>query len=155
MGFFRTSGAAAAGTVSKKRTKNVATLIEENAKLLQRIVRMKAAIEAGSTMIQCVACGKWADYRDMDGAHWISRTYTATKLTRENVHPQCQSCNRLRPDEIEADYTQFMIRTYGDKFVAELTERKYQVTKYSRAELEAMRDELEQEISFLEEMMPA
>jgi 5-methylcytosine-specific restriction endonuclease McrA len=141
--------------MGKRRTKNVATLIDENAKLLQRIVRMKAAVDAGSTMIQCVACGKWADYRDMDGAHWISRTYTATKLTRENIHPQCQSCNRLRPDEIEADYRQFMIRTYGDKFVAELTERKFSITKWSRAELEEMKRELEEEISYLEAEMPA
>lgn len=132
----------------------MATLIEENAKLLQRIVRMKAAVEQGSTIIQCVGCGKWQDYRDCDGAHWQSRTYTATKLVRENIHPMCQECNRLKPDEVQADYTQFLIRTYGDKFVAELTERKYQVTKYSRAELEEMRDELEAEISYLEEVMP-
>jgi 5-methylcytosine-specific restriction endonuclease McrA len=141
--------------MGKRRNKNVATLIDENAKLLQKIVRMKAAVDAGSTMIQCVACGKWADYREMDGAHWISRTYTATKLTRENIHPQCQSCNRLRPDEIEADYRQFMIRTYGDKFVAELTERKFSITKWSRAELEEMKRELEEEISYLEAEMPA
>ena len=140
--------------MSKRRTKNVATLIEENAKLLQRIVRMKAAVDAGSTIIQCVGCGKWQDYRDMDGSHWVSRTYTATKLTRENIHPQCHECNRFRPDEIEPEYTQFMIRTYGDKFVAELTERKYQIAKYSRADLEEMRDELEQEISYLHGVMP-
>lgn len=140
--------------MGKRRTKNVATLIDENAKLLQRIVRMKAAVDAGSTMIQCVGCGKWQDYRDMDGSHWISRTYTATKLTRENIHPQCQSCNRLRPDEIEADYRQFMIRTYGDNFVAELTERKFSITKWSRAELEEMKRELEEELSYLEAEMP-
>ena len=132
----------------------MATLIEENAKLLQRIVRMKAAVDQGSTIIQCVGCGKWQDYRDCDGAHWISRTYTATKLVRENIHPMCQECNRLKPDEVQADYNQFMIRTYVDKFVAELTQRKFSIAKFSRAELEEMKRELEEEISYLEAGMP-
>ena len=131
----------------------MATLIEENAKLLQRIVRMKAAVDAGRR-----SSNAWDAASGKTIGTWMAptgfATYTATKLTRENIHPQCQECNRLRPDEIEADYTQWMIRTYGDKLVAELTERKYQVTKYSRAELEEMRDELEAEISYLEEVMP-
>ena len=71
-----------------KKLKTVAKLREEAAVLLQKLVRMKAADENG--LAECVTCGKRQHYKEMDGGHFISRKWTATKLVEENVHPQCK-----------------------------------------------------------------
>ena len=122
------------------KRKSIASLVEEAAVILQRIVRMKAADENG--YVSCVTCGVTRQWNDgMQGGHFISRRYTAHKLTLENVHPQCARCNGpLRGNNVQ--YTLYMIDMYGRDFVEELERTKGQTKKYTRPEIEAVIQEL-------------
>lgn len=114
------------------KTKTIAGLVEEAAVILQRIVRMKAADENGYA--KCVTCGKVQHWKEMDGGHYISRTYTRHKLLEENIHPQCKGCNRFG-HKCHDDYSRFMREKYGDEFVNELTETKRDTMKWTRVDI--------------------
>lgn len=122
-----------------KKQKTVAKLREEAAVLLQKLVRMKAADENG--LASCVTCGKRQHYKEMDGGHFISRKWTATKLVEENIHPQCKGCNQYASGRHD-DYSLFMVDTYGIEMVRELNDKKRELCKQNRIELEDIKVEL-------------
>ena len=122
-----------------KKQKTVAKLREEAAVLLQKLVRMKAADVDG--IAQCVTCGKKQHFKEMDGGHFISRKWTATKLVEENVHPQCKGCNKYASGKYD-DYALYMVDTYGIEMVRELNDKKRELCKQNRIELEEIKLEL-------------
>jgi hypothetical protein len=131
----------------KKKPKTIAKLVDEAATLLQKYVRLKAADENGYA--QCVTCGVIKHWKELQGGHFISRRWTATKLIEENVNPQCPRCNGpLGGDLIE--YTRYMDEMYGPEFVDELRQLKHQTKKYTRAEVEEIKAELREKIKELE-----
>lgn len=127
-----------------KKLKTVAKLREEAAVLLQKLVRMKAADENG--LAECVTCGKRQHYKEMDGGHFISRKWTATKLVEENVHPQCKGCNQYASGRHD-DYSLYMVDTYGIEMVRELNDKKRELCKQNRIELEDIKVELKVRIA--------
>ena len=127
-----------------KKLKTVAKLREEAAVLLQKLVRMKAADENG--LASCVTCGKRQHYKEMDGGHFISRKWTATKLVEENIHPQCKGCNQYASGRHD-DYSLYMVDTYGIEMVRELNDKKRELCKQNRIELEDIKVELKVRIA--------
>ena len=118
-----------------RKPKTIARLLDDCAVVLQKIVRMKAAVHAKSAYIRCVTCGKVDHWKSMQGGHYISRTWTALKILEENIHPLCVSCNCYRPERIADDYHLYMVDTYGYEFVQELNATKRTTVKRSRAAL--------------------
>ena len=127
-----------------KKQKTVAKLKEEAAVLLQKLVRMKAADENG--LASCVTCGKRQHYKEMDGGNFISRKWTATKLVEENIHPQCKGCNQYASGRHD-DYSLYMVDTYGIEMVRELNDKKRELCKQNRIELEDIKVELKVRIA--------
>lgn len=123
--------------MGKKKTKTIAQLVESAAVLLQLYVRLKAA--DGNGYVSCVTCGVTRHYKDeMQGAHFIERTWLATKLMGENVHPCCSSCNGGfggKPKGNLVAYTLYMVDMYGRDFVEELEVLKHKSRKYCRQEV--------------------
>jgi len=115
---------------------------------------MKAAVYLKSAYIQCVTCGKIDHWKAMQGGHFISRTWTATKILEENIHPQCISCNGFRAERIADDYFRFMVNTYGYDFVEEMIDAKRQPIKRSRAELMETLAHLKEQAKRLEQEVP-
>lgn len=117
----------------KKKTKSIAKLVDTAATAIQLLIRVKSADDNG--YVSCVTCGTTRHYLDgMQGGHFISRKWLATKLMEENVHVQCKCCNGpLGGNMIQ--YTLFMINTYGAEFVEELERLKHESKKYYRAEV--------------------
>lgn len=116
------------------RKKTTATLVKEASTLLQLLVRMKAADDNG--YVSCVVCGVTRHYKDrMDGGHFISRARAATRLTEENVHPECKGCN-MPGSGHEAGYAAYMVEMYGKEFIEELHQKSREVKKWCRCELE-------------------
>jgi len=77
--------------LAKRKSKTIAKLVEA-AEAIQLYVRMKYADDNG--YVSCVACGTTRHYKDrVQGGHFISRKWLATKLLEENIHPQCAYCN--------------------------------------------------------------
>lgn len=136
--------------MAKRKTKTIAKLVDDAAVLLQKLVRMKASDDSG--YCQCVTCGVTKHWKEMQGGHFISRRYTATKLLEENIHPQCFGCNgpRAKDGVVTVEYTNFMIDTYCREFVDELLVMKNATKKYTREEIAQISEELKERIKFQE-----
>ena len=127
-----------------KKKKTIAALVNQAAELTQKLVKLKAADENG--YCRCVTCGVVKHWKEMQGGHFISRTWTATKLLEENINVQCGRCNGpLRGNMIQ--YTIYMIDMYGRDFVEELQDMKGKTKKYSRPEILDIIDELKTRVN--------
>jgi hypothetical protein len=124
------------------RKKTLRALIDDVAKLLQKHVRLKAAVAADKNgFIECVSCGKWYHWKDMQGGHWIERGKQATKIMEENIHPQCAGCNQYgmrHRTHVREGYSKYMRNMYGDDFCDEMLTNSRKPKKYLRADLEDM-----------------
>jgi len=130
-----------------KKHKTIGKLTDEAATLLQRLRRMEEADDNG--YVKCVTCGCVRHYKDkMQGGHFRPRGKAATKLRKENVHPQCDSCNGfgMKFHGKEAEYTLYMIDRYGKELVDELIEESNNPKKWYRPELEDLIDQFKEEI---------
>ena len=134
----------------RRKTKTIAKLVDDAAVLLQKLVRMKAADDNGWCM--CVTCGGYKHWKEMQGGHFISRRYTATKLLEKNIHPQCPGCNgpRAKDGIVTVEYTNYMTDTYGREFVDELLIIKNTTKKYARDEIAQVSAEFKERIKYHE-----
>jgi len=130
-------------TKKRKKQKSMAKVVNECAELLQKLVRLKAADSNG--YVQCVTCGVKKPWQEMQGGHFISRVKTAHKLLEENIHPQCGKCNGYLRGNMVA-YTLYMEDMYGRDFVEELLATQNQTKKYSRPEIEEIKENLKKEL---------
>ena len=139
--------------MAKRKNKTIAKLVDDAAVLLQKLVRLKAADESG--YCQCVTCGQSKHWKEMQGGHFISRRYTATKLLEENIHPQDYGCNgpRAKDGVVTVEYTNFMTDTYGREFVDELLILKNKTKKYTREEIAGISAEFKEQIKYHEDRL--
>jgi len=128
------------------KKKTLRALIDDVAKLLQKHVRLKAAVAANKNgFIECVSCNKWFHWKDMQGGHWIERGKQATKIMEENIHPQCKGCNQYgmrHRTHVREGYSKFMRDMYGDDFCDQMLIDSKKPIKYFRPDLEDMVKEL-------------
>ena len=134
--------------MAKKKT--IAQEVDAAAVLLQKLVRLKAADSNGYCV--CVTCGISKHWKEMQGGHFISRRYTATKIMEENIHPQCYGCNgpKSKDGTVAIAYTTYMIDTYGRGFVDELQRIKHIPKKYTRDEIAEIKKEFREHIKALD-----
>ena len=133
------------------KKKTIAKLVDDAAVLMQKLVKLKAADANG--YCQCVTCGAIDHWKDMQGGHYIGRTWTATKLMEENIHVQCPSCNGGfggKPKGNLGRYALYLEDMYGREFLDELETLKHQTKKYTRAEIEEITKDLKARISELQ-----
>lgn len=134
------------------KTKTLAKVLDDTAVLMQKYVRLKDFVSNGG-FCKCVTCGKTGHWKEFDGGHFISRTYTIHKILEKNIHPQCKGCNRFG-HKCHDDYSMYMIDTYGEDFVRELIDTKRISIKRDRQELLATQKDLKQKIKDLENEVP-
>jgi len=129
----------ATATRKPKKEKSLAKCRDDVAVLLQKLVRMKAADDNG--YCQCVTCGKFDHYKNMQGGHFIERGKTATKIIEENINPQCAYCNQwgMKNASIVLAYNEWMVDMHGVDYVEWLRREARRVAKHTRSELEGMR----------------
>ena len=133
-----------------KKTKPIGKLVDDCATLTQKLVRLKAADKHG--ICRCVTCGKRDHWKNFDGGHFISRTYSRWKLAEENIHPQCKGCNRFGY-KVADNYAIYMIDMYGEDTVRSMVASKREVIKWNRAELEELKADLRKRVKELESAM--
>ena len=110
---------------------------------MQKLVRMKAADQDGYA--ECVSCGVVKHYKELDGGHFISRSFKYHSLREENIHPQCKRCNRFFT-QCHDDYRRYMVDMYGEDFVQWLTDTKWTAVKLYRSDYEDIIAELQEKI---------
>lgn len=140
-----------------RKKKTIAALLNDLAKLKQKIVRMKAAVHANKQgFIECVTCNKWFHWKDMQGGHWIERGKQATKCMEENIHPQCRGCNQYgmaHRTHVRENYSKYMRSMYGDDFCDELLVLSRKPVKFLRADIEEEIKESKAQMKVLEKKL--
>jgi hypothetical protein len=123
-------------------------------RLLQQLVRMKAADDSG--MAKCVTCGKSVHYKDADGGHFIPKGSSSRWALEEcNVHLQCKGCNGfgMKHGSAAQAYTIHMIDLYGKDWVEHMLATKNSVHKIYKADYEDMISEYKAQIKIHQERL--
>jgi hypothetical protein len=131
---------------ARKKT-TVAQEVEKAAKLLQRLVRLKASDENG--YCQCVTCGKIDHYKKMQGGHFYSRKHLVFKLFEENLNPQCANCNLygMRTTKIQEAYRIYMEDMYGVRRIRAMQKLAWRPSpKFKREEVIQFARDLKKQI---------
>ena len=137
--------------VMAKKTKTIAKEVDDVAKLMQKLVRLKAADDNG--YVQCCTCGVVRLWNDrMQGAHFIGRGKLATKIMIENCHPACASCNQWVHKTTLGilAYREYMIYWYKEDGVDEMVALSRTIKKYTRQEVADIKADFLQQIKFHE-----
>ena len=132
-----------------KKTKTIAKEVDDVAKLMQKLVRLKAADDNG--YVKCCTCGVVRLFNDrMQGAHFISRGKLATKLMIENCHPACAYCNGWFHKTTLGilNYREYMIYWYEEDGVDEIVALSRTIKKWTREEVADIKSDFQAQIKF-------
>lgn len=80
----------------KKRQANIQTLTKKLDVVYSKYIRLRDAMEGGST--RCISCGQIKPFDKMDCGHFHSRTHKSTRWDEDNTHSECSHC--LTPDAL-------------------------------------------------------
>jgi len=133
--------------MAKRKKSTVAQEVEKSAKLLQRLVRLKASDDNG--YCQCVTCGKVDHYKNMQGGHFIPRGRTIFKLYEPNIQVQCPSCNLwgMKQAHYVLRYRQWMVDYYGERRVKAMERLAWRASpKFNREEVIQFARDLKEQI---------
>ena len=133
--------------MAKRKKSTVAQEVDKAAKLLQRLVRLKASDDNG--YCQCVTCGKIDHYKAMQGGHFIPRGRTVFKLYEPNIQVQCPSCNLwgMKQAHYVLRYRQWMVDYYGERRVKAMERLAWRASpKFDREEVIQFARELKAQI---------
>ena len=88
---------------------------------------------------KCITCPTELTYEDGTCGHFRKRRHMATRWHPYNGHLQCAECNGLDDDE---KYEEALIKKIGEKKVEELKWSSRHEVKYTKSDLELIKDEL-------------
>ena len=118
------------------RRKSKTQLVKKLDSVYSKYIRDKYAKDG---YVSCVTCGKSDRVENMQNGHYVSRSHYSTRWLDKNCHPQCYRCNvALHGNYVQ--YTLFMMSTYGNDVVEELSVLSKQTPKYSKLDLWEMTD---------------
>ena len=106
--------------VKEKKAISVTVLKDKLWKIVSKYIRQKYADSEG--FCKCVTCDTTKHWKEQQAGHFVpSWASSFLRYTETNIHPQCFHCNiNLGSNPIE--YREFMIKTYGLKFVEQMLE---------------------------------
>jgi hypothetical protein len=135
--------------MARRKKTTVAKEIDNAAKLLQRLVRLKASDDNG--YCQCVTCGKTDHYKAMQGGHFIPRGRTILKLHEKNINPQCPGCNQwgMKQAHYVLKYREWMVDMYGERKVKAMEKLAWRTApKIDRQDVLALQKDLKEQIKY-------
>lgn len=78
----------------------------------------------------------------MDGGHFIGGRTNSVLFVEDNIHPQCQRCNKwANSSDAATAYGLYMVDRYGIERVKDLQQMRHASEWFSKDELLDMRDE--------------
>lgn len=101
--------------------------------LFQRKRVMEEVDEFGYAL--CITCETRFHYSSLDGGHFIGKglknSFLAVRYERNNVWPQCVSCNRFQSGN-HSIYRDNLIKLVGVQEVERLEKKKYEYVIFER-----------------------
>lgn len=101
---------------------------------MSKYIRLKYATENG--LVQCVTCGDWHHWKDVDAGHCFSKSMgNAAYFEEANVYPQCRKCNRFHEGHKQR-YTLYLMDLHGREWLEDLERRCRAKIMYRLADYE-------------------
>jgi hypothetical protein len=113
------------------KKKTVAQLKKDLQKLVNRYARLRDCKDGGAN---CISCGEYKSFEDLDGGHFIATTSSAVRFDERNINAQCIKCNRFLGGNAR-HYLKGMIKKYGQEVVDELESQEFTIRKWRADEL--------------------
>jgi hypothetical protein len=117
--------------------KNRKALANKLQKAVNLYVRFRDC--AGTGGANCISCGKWHSFEDLDGGHFIPSTSSAVRYDERNINAQCIHCNRFLHGNGRR-YYESMVKKWGQAIVDELMSQEFTIKKWSFEELQERYD---------------
>lgn len=111
----------------------ISSLEKKLDRVFSEYIRRRDCDEGGTT--QCVTCGKYEYWKDLDAGHFVKRQHRAVRWDERNVHPQCTRCNHFMSGR-QDDMALYIVRLYGKETLQQLMQLKYTTKKFVRTELD-------------------
>lgn len=118
-----------------KKTK-ISSLKKTTQALANRYARERDCF--GDSGAACISCGVWKSFEELDGGHFIPTTSSAIRFDERNINAQCTRCNRFLHGN-PRHYYKGMLRKFGEDVVDDLEAREFDTKKWTREELEEIR----------------
>jgi 5-methylcytosine-specific restriction endonuclease McrA len=121
--------------VKRKKLKSLSSLENKLDRVFSTYIRKRDADEGGT--IACVTCGRLLHWQECDAGHFVKRQHRSLRWHEANAAPQCKKCNRFQGGR-QDDFAKHIIERYGKSTFDDLMAKKYEVKKFSRADLQEM-----------------
>ncbi len=100
------------GKKAKPKLTPLPKLKKELDRVFSIFIRQRDSVHNMHGMANCVTCGYFARWQDMDAGHYVPRQDLPTRWDEKNVHIQCKKCNGFRGGEPEK-MAEYINRKYG------------------------------------------
>jgi hypothetical protein len=121
--------------VKRKKLPSFSSLERKLDTVFSRYIRKRDANDYG--WVHCCTCGKAFEVSQVHAGHYVKRSHRSLRWHPQNVHAQCVACNTYRGGA-QDEYAKFIIERYGLEVFNDLMAKKYEVKKFSRADLQEM-----------------
>lgn len=126
---------------SKKHAKRKAD------KYFSEYIRKRDADYRG--LCQCITCGNWKAWKQMDAGHFINRDREATRYDERNAHGQCRKCNRFQSGN-QFEHGKAVDRIHGEGTADELLTKSKMKCRRKQSDYEYIAKEYKQKTDNLE-----
>ena len=116
-------------------------------KYFSKYIRRRDADYRG--LSQCITCGGWKSYKQMDAGHFINRDREATRYDEKNVNAQCKKCNRFQSGN-QFEHGKAIDRKYGPGTAEQILQKSKMRCRRKQADYEYLAQEFKQKLDQLE-----
>jgi len=133
----------------KKKRKSINALREEAARVFNRWVRMRDCFLATGSIHygECISCGEPFPFEKLEAGHFVPK-HNNNYFSEDGVHAQCKKCNRFLSGN-QLGYRRSLVVLYGEKRTSELEFENVPFKKFTREELENLKNYYKEKIKEL------
>ena len=128
----------------KSKTKKLAKAKAD--RYFSEYIRMRDSNSNG--LSQCITCGTFKSWKDMDCGHFISRRFESVRYDEKNAHAQCKKCNRYENGN-QFQHGVKIDEKYGEGTAEKLLQKSKMICKRKKFDYEFIAKEYKDKIDNL------
>lgn len=133
---------------AKKKTQSISQLKKLADSWFSKAVRLRdSELVNGEYLSECITCGKRDNWKSMQAGHFISRRVMALRYDEMNVNAQCVADNMFKQGD-QYNYSVQLDLKYGDGTAKSLHDRRNDLHKFKREELEQIVKDSKSQVDF-------
>ena len=129
---FRVTSIQKSENLTRRNKTSISELLKLAEVVFNKWIRNRDTDDFGKFI--CISCGKRKDAIQMDAGHYYPKRCSFLRFNENNVHGECQSCNRFHDDHLD-NYAKNLLNKIGELEVTRLQLTYKNEQKWSREEL--------------------